>query len=361
MRKMNKCLRAFVGAMVLGLLVWSGTVTMAVNETWTIIDMAGRRVTTPKKIQKVFSTSQIGTIFMYTLAPEKIAGWSFAFSETDKKYIQPEYLKLPVLGTWSGKNGTINIEKLIQTAPDLILSIGSLTEMDISSAERLQEQSKIPVVLVDGSLTKLDKAYKFVGDLLAEKNRAKELGDYCRETIATIEARKAEGPLKRLVRVYYAEGPKGLESDPKGSFHTEVLDFVGGINVAEVPKLQGYGRSQVSMEQLLAWDPQVILVGNDKDTNVGAYDAIMTNPDWEGIQGIKNHRVYRIPAYPFDWFDRPPGVNRVIGVRWLANLLYPGVFKMDIKAETKRFYQLFYHCSLTGPEVEEILSGTLVR
>ena len=49
------------------------------------------------------------------------------------------------------------------------------------------------------------------------------------------------------------------------------------------------------------------------------------------IQALKNHQVYQIPAYPFDWFDRPPGVNRVIGIRWLANLLYPNIFKLDIK------------------------------
>jgi iron complex transport system substrate-binding protein len=320
-----------------------------------IVDMADRNVEIPKKINKVYTTSQIGIIALYSLNPDKLAGWGFALSDLDKSFVSEKYHGLPVLGVWSGKNGTGNIEEIIKVHPDVIFSIGTIDESQKTLSDKIQEQTGIPVVMLDAPLSKLDKMYEMLGDLLDEKERAKELGDYCANTIKDIGDLQNKIPNDKRVSVYYAEGPKGLETDPKGSFHTEVLDLVGGINVAEVPAQQGFGRSSVSLEQLLKWNPEVIIVGYDKDAKVGFFKDIYTSHEWENVKAVKDKKVYSIPNKPFDWFDRPPSVNRIIGVKWLANLLYPEYIKLDIIAEVKGFYEKFYHKKLTDKEAGMLL------
>lgn len=316
--------------------------------------MAGRKVVVPVKVTKVFSVSQIGIITLYTINPDKLAGWNFAISTEDKKYIPEKYHNLPVLGSWSGKNSTLNIEEIIKVHPDIIFSSGTTNVGDIANSDRIQEQLGIPVVMADGSLANLEKAYQFIGDLIGESVRAKMLGAYCRRILDSIGVLISNIPAEKRIRVYYAEGPKGLETDPQGSLHTEVLDFVGGINVAEVPMLKGYGRSPVSLEQVLIWNPGLILIGTDRGGD-SFYNTIFADPNWSGIQAVKTRDVYEIPYHPFCWFDRPPGVNRIIGVKWLANLLYPETVKLDIRAEVKDFYARFYHCKLSDVAVSELL------
>jgi iron complex transport system substrate-binding protein len=321
-----------------------------------VVDMAGRKVTVPAQISKVYSTSQIGIIAIYTLNPDALAGWNFALTEGEKKYIPVKYHHLPVLGCWSGRNNTANLEQIIRIHPDCLISMGTIDGSYIDSADRIQQQLKIPVILVDGALTKLDAAYRFLGALMDCRARARDLGAYCRRTVTAVTRAVAKIPPGKRGKVYYAEGLKGLETDPKGSMHTEVLELAGGINVAEVPILKGYGRSAVSWEQLLAWNPEVIIVGYDKEAiNGGLYQQIRSDSTWGKLKAVRTKRVYQIPSYPFDWFDRPPGVNRIIGVKWLANLLYPGYVKLDPEAAVQEFYQKFYRRRLTGAEVAELL------
>ncbi len=330
----------------------------ALPDTREITDMAGRKVIIPSKVNKVYSSSAIGTVTMYTLAPEKLAGWNFALVPGEKKYIDERYHDIPALGAWSGKKGAANVEEIIRLKPDFILSMGTVDDTQVSAANEIQAQTGIPVVMLDGPLTGMDKAYELLGEYIGERERARELGSYCKQTITDIKAIIDKIPENKRKRVYYAEGPKGLQTDPSGSFHTEVLDFVGGINVADIPAQKGTGMSNVSMEQVLSWNPDIILVSLDKEGDLsqdGFYSKVFKDPSWEQIKAVKDKRIYEIPAYPFNWFDRPPSVSRILGVKWLASLIYPEYVPLDIEKEVKGFYSLFYNKDLSDSEVGELL------
>ena len=75
--------------------------------------------------------------------------------------------------------------------------------------------------------------------------------------------------------------------------------------------------------------------------------TVTSDPSWSGIKAVRGRRVYRAPALPFGWFDAPPGMNRLIGVRWLAKVLYPDLFPEDLQDITRDFYQRFYHVALS--------------
>lgn len=330
--------------------------------TTTIVDMAGRKVTIPaaSKIKKVYSVSPIGTTFMYTLAPEKIAGLNYTLSEGEKKYTNDTYKNLPVLGGNFGQGQTMNKEQILKVNPDLIINMGDLTKSTASDCDKIQADLGIPVVYVTGDLDKLDKAYEFVGKITGDTKKAKELGDYCKKTYNEIKSISAKIPEDKKVNVYYAEGSKGTQTDPKGSSHTQLLDLIGANNAAQVQVQQGYGRSEVSMEQILKWNPETILVCFDQgfmDPSQNPYKIITTDSSWKNVKAVQDKKVYVIPYLPYNWFDRPPSVIRILGAKWLGNLLYPDYYKYDMKNEVKDFYQKFFHMNITDQQYEEITAN----
>ncbi len=324
----------------------------------TITDQAGRQVTIPATIDKVYFTSPIGQIMVYVLAPEKMAGWTMQLSDKDKKYIPPQYRDLPYLGGMQ-MNAKINTEELVKAGPDIILNVGSepATADTITTSDKLQQQVNIPVIFVNGSLETTEQALTFIGELLGAQDRAKEIIAYCNETLdETTKATKAV-PADKKVRVYYAEGPKGLSTEPSGSAHAKLLDVLNITNVAQVEKAGQSGMSAVSLEQVLAWNPDVILSwGADRG---GAYDLILSSPDWKNINAVKNKKVYEVPNSPFNWFDRPPSISRFLGLKWVASTIYPDYYRVDMVKETKDFYKLFYHADITDDDAKALLKNSL--
>ena len=210
--------------------------------------------------------------------------------------------------------------------------------------------------MIDGSLDKLPEAYELVGQITGSKDVAEQLASYCRTTLEEAKAKAAGIAEQRRATVYYAEGPEGLQTEPSGSSRTRVLELVGGSNIAQMEGKQGSGGlSPVSLEQVIAWDSNVILVGSDPGGEYNVYQQILTGSGWSGLRAVKAQQVYQIPHGPFNWFDRPESVNRILGVKWPGNLLYPDVFPYDIRAEATRFYKLFYHVDLTEAQLDKLL------
>ena len=333
-------------------------ISEAESTTRVITDSVGRTHTVPKDIKKIYTTSPVAAILTYTLAPEKIAGWNYELRPAEVKYILPELRNLPNFGGWQSKS-TGNIEEILKAKPDVIISMGdNLGETDISFADKLQDQLGIPVIIVELPLLGMGAAYDFMGDLLRVQERAAELAAYYRETLEDIQAKAAQIPDSDRIRVYYAEGPEGLQTEPYGSMHIQTLELVGGLNVAGDVEAGGKGgQSPVSFEQVLAWDPDVIICWNK--SSGGAYEVITTDSRWAELKAVQNKQVYEIPSAPYNWFDRPPSVNRIIGFKWLGNLLYPDIYTYDIISEARDFYKQFYHYDLTVEEAEELLVNSL--
>lgn len=316
-------------------------------------DMAGRKMEIPSNINNIYCTSPGGTIAMYSLEPDKLVGWNYELSDKEKSFIPSKYHDLPVLGGWFSKN-TGNIEEILKVKPDVVIHMGPIDEKAISLADEIEEQLKIPVFVIDSDLEKAAETYSALGQAL-NITKAEKMSEYCKTTMEDVNKKALEIHEEEKVRVYYAEGPEGLETEPKGSARTKVLDMIGGINVAEVDNLDDAGRLGVSIEQLLLWNPETIIAW-DTDRG-GSYDKILQDEAWKSIDAVQKGEVYTIPNWPFNWFDRPDSVNRILGLKWLSNLVYPEVFDYDIKEEVKEFYELFYHYDLSDDELNELLEN----
>lgn len=324
-----------------------------------VTDMAGREVEVPAEITSVYSTAPTGTMLMYTFDDKLVTGLNVELSDDEKAYVTDYYKNLPNLGGWYGQGNQGNVEEIIKAAPDIVLSAGS-TQSYIDQAEQLQEQLGIPVLLVETDLEYLPETYRFMGELLGDEARGEELAAYTEETIAYAKELVASIPEEDKVRVYYAEEQDGLHTDPAGSSHSALIDLCGGINVAECEITPGYGRTAVSIEQVMEWNPELIICSVDNGyADSSSYNTVLTDPTWSTIDAVENGLVFQTPLQPQNWFDRPPSANTIIGVKWTLSILYPDLVDFDIKEEAKEFYQLFYHVEIDDDDIAVIMDKAL--
>jgi iron complex transport system substrate-binding protein len=322
-----------------------------------IIDDAGRELEIPtaKNIKSVFFTSALAQVYITSLCPDLLGGTASKFDESQLRFLPKGVEKLPYLGTIHN-NGEIDRESLLTEDIDIMFSISGigLTPQNISEAEDLQEQTGIPCVLVDGSFTQIPKAFRFLGDILDRQERAEELASYCEKSYNAVHDVIKDIPTDERITVYYAEGPEGLQTEPETSQH--MLGFLegGALDAANCEQTYGGGMTDVSLEQVLKWDPEVIIAW---DTNVrgGAYEDILSNPDWAQIKAVKTRRVYAMPNEPWAWCDRPPGVNRIIGIHWIANLLYPDIYDVDMLQIVKEYFKVMYRVDIDDQTVIDLL------
>lgn len=319
-----------------------------------IKDMAGRTVKLPDKVSKAFATLPSGTMFIYSIDPELLVGYNYDFNEEEKVFILEEYHDLKSYG----QGGKINKEALIAANPDVIIMYGEINDSEKESADILEDDTGIPVVMVDGSLEKSPEAYRFLGEKVFNmKERTDILATYAEEALEFAEEIKTTYADKK-VKLYYGNGPDSLETTPIGSTHAELFVLIGAVNVCDL-ELNAKGRVEASHEHIIAWNPDIVLIngepkGDKKISPKMAVDNFKSDERFQTINAVINDRVYAIPNYPYTWIDRPQSTNRLLGIYWLAYILYDHD-SIDVNEEAKTFYELFYHWDLTDEELTLLL------
>lgn len=319
-----------------------------------VTDMNGREVEipAPDQLKKVYYPSPLAELMIYTLDPNKMAGVVSEFSSEQKEYM-PKVEGLQVFGNFDGGK-TANPEQVLASGAQVYISMGPMKLDDSSkaAADELQAQLGIPVIVVNGLFPQRAEAYRFLGKIFGEEERAEQLAKYCEETLKDVNEKLASIPEDKRVTLYYAEKNNGLATEPDTSSHAAVFKYAGAKNVANVDNTPGSGMTPVTLEQILAWNPDVIFMGKGETS---PYQAITTSPDWASINAVKNGRVYEAPIMPFSWIDRPPSSQQYLGIRYVANVLYPDVFNYNMVEETQKFFKLFYQLDLTPAQAKELL------
>ena len=313
-----------------------------------VTDGAGRSVPVPARVARVFPAGPPAAIMLYTLAPELLIGWPRPNGAAEREFLLSDIGARPEVGRITGRGNTANLEEVLALKPDLILDIGSVNATYISLADRVQEQTGIPYALLDGRFDGIAGAYRTLGELVGRRDGAQALARYAEETLRTIAGRIAAVPKDRRPRVYYARGPRGLETGLGGSINMETIELMAR-NVAG--ETRG-GLANVSIEQVLLWNPDVIVtIDQDFAANVRG------DPAWAPVAALRAGRVHLSPRLPFGWVDFPPSVNRLIGLWWLAKILYPESFPEDLRPLTRDFYRLFYHVTPDDAQIARVLAG----
>ncbi len=314
----------------------------------TVSDSAGRTVPVPARVERVFPAGPPAAILLYTLAPDLLIGWPRANRPEERKFLLPDVGARPEVGRITGRGNTANLEVVLALKPDLILDVGSVNPTYISLADRVQQQTGVPYALVEGRFDGIPLGYRTLGALIGRREQGEALARIAADMINTIVQRVSSIAPERRPRVYYARGPRGLETGLGGSINVETIELVAR-NVAG--ETQG-GLANVSIEQVLLWNPDVIItIDQDFAANV------WNDAAWAPVAAVRARRVHLSPKLPFGWVDFPPTVNRLIGLWWLAKILYPDLFPEDLRALTRDFYNRFYHVMPSDAQIEEVLAG----
>lgn len=104
----------------------------------------------------------------------------------------------------------------------------------------------------------------------------------------------------------------------------------------------------------MMWDPDLVILAPDS-----CYEDIFDDEAWAEITAVKTGNVYESPLGPYSWIDRPPSVQRILGIQWAGNLIYPEVFSYDIKERAKEFYELFFHYEISDAELDELMKNSV--
>ena len=161
----------------------------------------------------------------------------------------------------------------------------------------------------------------------------------------------ADGARKNIV---YCLGDKGLNVLAQGSFHAETLNMLGN-NVAELTEVVSSGLgNEVDAEQLILWNPDVIIFAPDS-----VYDSVGTDPVWQQLDAVKSGQFYKTPVGPYGWLASPPSVQRYLGMLWLGALLYPDYAEYDLQEKVTEYYGLFYGYELTDADYAALTANSL--
>lgn len=246
------------------------------------------------------------------------------------------------------------METFLKVKPDVV--IAELCDgMSLNAkAEEVLRKNGIPVIYVKVDTTRdYPEAFLFLGKLLGREKRAQALSSYGKAAFSEIERVVASLPQSRKrSRVYYAEGVSGLFTECQTSFHAELIELTGAENVHFCSRggFKVKGKEAVNLEQVLRYDPDVIIAAEPL-----FYRSVLQDGRWQNIKAVKTRRVYLTPCLLFNWFDRPPSFMRLLGMKWLAHRLYPDAYRIDIVKEAQAFYRLFLHVEISTDTMKKVL------
>lgn len=317
----------------------------------TMTDMAGREVVLPENINKVYAPSPYGTYILYALDPSMMAGLVMRIQDKDKPYLTRNVGELPVIGSIVGQGQTSNIETLLANKPDLILIWSSSPLSGIGDVKDKLDKIGVPYVYaIAESMYDYPKVFDFLGQVLQRVERGKTLSKATQKILDDITSVVSLVPKQERPKVYYAEEKDGLSTECHDSIHVEVLKILGDVNVHRCHTSNHKGYEKITIEQVILYNPDVIITQDE-----AFMDTVYTLPAWQHIKAVQTKQVYLIPTTPFNWFDRPPSFMRFLGLQWLANILYPSYYPINIQEETKKFYALFMGMSLDQKALHVIL------
>ena len=319
-----------------------------------VTDASNREIRPPAKVERVYAAGPPASLLVFAIAPDKLVGWTRGMRANEAPFFPDRYAQLPELGRLTGRGNTANVEVVLQAKTDLIVDVGSTGASLASLATQVQEQTKIPYALFDGRIESAPTTLRSLGKLMGNERDAERLAAWYEKELGDTKlriARAKEHPL-----VYYGRGVSGLQTGGKGSINVEILDFLGARNAAAEARA---GLATVAMEQVLIWNPEVILT-----TDPNYWASIWADARWRGVKAVQTKRVYLAPNLPFGWFDFPPGANRLLGLWWAGKLLYPREFAdVDLRAKVSEFHRMFYHRAPTAAQLDALLNepGVLAK
>lgn len=315
-----------------------------------VTDQIGRKVHVPDKVNRVVILQhQTLNIAVQLDATDKIVG----VLDEWKKQLGARYVrlapKLPDLAMPGGLT-KVNIEELLTLKPDVVfvtnyappdmvkqiedagLAVVAISLLDVPPQEAVKLNPSVkdePAAIDAGFAT----GVRLIADILDRKDKGEEMIAVTKKARKLVADRLADIPEGKRVAVYMAN--PDLSTYGRGKYTGLMMERAGARNVAN--EIAGF--KQVTMEDVLKWNPAVIFVQERYPTVV---DEIRKTASWQTIDAVKSGRIYLMPEYAKAW-GYPMPEAMALGELWMAKKLYPARFEdIDMQKEADAYYKEFY-------------------
>ncbi len=252
-------------------------------------------------------------------------------------------------------SGSINIEELIKAKPDIVFIKGETAHNEGEVAKL--NKANIPYLVVDyKNMREQQYAVTMIGQAVGAEDEAHKYNEFYQVCINQVEKKVSPIPSAQRVRVYHSVN-EATRTDMKDTLPADWLQAAGANNVSVNQPLKLFEEKHfASLEQILLWNPDIILVNE-----YGVVNYIMTNEQWATLNAVKNNRVYQMPIGISRW-GHPGSLETPLALLWTAKLLYPDKCpELDIAAEAKHFYEEFFNLQLSDEEMDQVLKAQGMR
>jgi iron complex transport system substrate-binding protein len=303
-----------------------------------IEDMGGVTVTIPGQVNRVVAAYPMATQLIYAINGQtKMVGATFNHSsETYDLYVRMDPANADI--TDLGHPNNVNIEEVLALNPDVVFS------STYSGLNEQLEELGIPVVRIYVETPELVvEGAELIGDILGNKSEAQTFAEYYNGTVDYLSDKLGSIPEEDKPRVYVAGWDK-LKSAAGDWYQNCVVEAAGGVSYSRA--LPSGGWQTVLLEEIIAWNPDVIFCAIP-------VDDFFSDSQWEGVNAVKNQKVYKIPSLIQQW-DLPIPES-ILGMLWEADKLYGETAGIDIAEEIREFYSTLYRYEITDEEVDALL------
>jgi iron complex transport system substrate-binding protein len=353
LKRKHSLLWVLVALLTISIVVSAGckkTEDKPVDAKVTVTDMMGREVTLPAEINSIAAVGPgpaINSLIFALGEGGKIVSGLPEFARNERwKYqykFAPNLKDKPVVQT---AEVTPNMEELLKLKPDVVFAMDAGTSCEANI--KVMADAGLPTIcLAWGNNTEeFKQSMDLVGKVLNQKALAEEYNKYFDDTIARVNKAVKNVPEEKKPRVLHLN----VESMTSPHKITEWwISEAGGNSLTKEVRI---GENiEISMEQLLKWDPEVIVVFAP-----GQVKALYNDSRFKDVSAVKNKRVYATPMGAHIWSTRTS--EQPLMLLWAAKTFHPDAFNdLDLEAELISFYKHFYKYSMSAEEAQEILGG----
>ncbi|MFH0919658.1 MAG: ABC transporter substrate-binding protein [Fibrobacterota bacterium] len=311
-----------------------------------VTDLAGRIVEVPVNIERV---SCVDVLAFQSLL---ILGEADKISEMRLTWAPWMYQVNPKLKNIPKITG-VSVEELLKKRIDVVFTYNDPKELaTLASAGIAAVVAQPPTIeSLDGFIASQKEMVRLYGKIMGDKavEKAEAWCSYYDDKIGLVTSRTQGIPKEKRTRVYIIRGPDALSTHGRTGYMTWYGEMAGADMLVKNSPNTG-GKTQVSMEEIIAWDPEVIFIGRQY-----SHDLVFKDNRWRNITAVKEKKVHSRPDGVFYWDG---GTETVLLMLYMARTLYPELFRdLDMSLELKEYYRRFYKYTLSDDEARKILAG----
>ena len=336
-----------------GMLLMETACLCAEETTTVVVDSLGRTVVVPDRVDRIAC--------MYAFSGHVVA----MLGKADRIVAVSNGLKRDILLTEMFPairravvpkfQGTLNIEELTGANPDIVF-VQSQTGRNTAMADKLTACGLKWMAVDFRNMDQQRDVISMIGKAVGATDKADAYNRYYTDCIERAQKGTSPIPVGNRCRVYHSTVDPNRTS-AGNSLPTDWIHAAGLVNVTEQePAGLLKGSDHVSIEQILLWNPDIILANEP-----GVAGFIRNSSQWRELAAVQKARVYQMPIGISRW-GHPGSLETPLAILWTVKTVYPEKFpQLDIKAETRYFYEQFFHYRLSDKMVEQILSGKGMR